>query len=85
MPPEDPIKPFIADSSSRGADYQFWLNGLEGMYLQTSDRTIEIGEENRAFILEVDDETTTYNAHFHDYLGGSVAFDVDVSDVGCGC
>lgn len=26
--PENPMKPFIADSSINGAGYQFWLNGL---------------------------------------------------------
>lgn len=55
------------------------------MYLQTSDRSLEIGENNRAFILDLDDASTTWSAHYHNYLGGSVAFDVNVSDVGCGC
>jgi len=76
--------PFIGDSDEHGADFQFWLNGVEGQEIKTTDRTIEISENNRAFVLEKEEEIPFW-AYQHKYLGGSVSFDVDISDVGCGC
>jgi len=79
------MKPFIANSSVVGADHQFWLNGIKGKQIATQDREIKLGEDNRAFVLKINDESTTTSAYFHDYLGGTVQFDVDVSNVDCGC
>ena len=52
--------------------------------MSTSDRTVGISENNRAFLLDKSEEDPIWT-YRHDYLGGSVSFDVDVSDVGCGC
>ena len=52
--------------------------------METIDNAIFFGGENRALILEKAVESVE-EAYMHPYLGGSVAFDVDVSDVACGC
>ena len=52
--------------------------------METTDTTLRIGDENRAFILEKPEEVVR-EAYKHPYLGGTVTFDVDIRDVGCGC
>ena len=52
--------------------------------METLDTTISVGDHNRAFILESAVEHVE-EAYMHPYLGGTVSFDVDVSDVTCGC
>lgn len=47
---------------------------------------IEIGENNRAFINDVAYDDDTWWSYKHDsYLGGTLAFDVNVADVPCQC
>lgn len=53
--------------------------------METKDDCITMGIENTAFIRDVTAYDTVDAAYWHAYQGGSVAFDVDVSDVGCGC
>jgi hypothetical protein len=59
------------------------LNGLAGQDLETNDRTITMGKNNRAFVLDTNQADSTYWAYYHQYIGGSVQFDVDVSQVEC--
>jgi len=61
------------------------MRGLDGKYLETKDDQIEMGLDNRAFILDYAMDDTTYWAYWHYYLGGTLQFDVDVSSVGCEC
>ena len=82
--PEVEFKNITADSDMHGADFNFFLNGIGGQNLETEDRTLKISENNRAFLLDKQEDTPFW-AYKHNYLGGSVSFDVDVSDVGCGC
>ena len=82
--PEVEFYNITADSDMHGADFKFVLNGIGGQDLETDDRTLRISENNRAFLLDKQEDTPFW-AYKHNYLGGSVSFDVDVSDVGCGC
>jgi hypothetical protein len=78
------MKMFIGDSSTYGI-YEFWLRGLDGAYLDTSDDRIEMGLNNRAFVLDNPYDDSTYWSYWHKYLGGTLKFDVDVNLVDCEC
>jgi hypothetical protein len=62
-----------------------YVKGLDGRALKTYEKTIEMGDNNRAFVMDGKNDTTTYWSYWHDYVGGTVEFEVDVSDVGCEC
>lgn len=42
-----------------------------------------MGADNRAWILDVDEDDSSYWAYWHSYLGGTLDFDVNVSNVDC--
>jgi hypothetical protein len=49
------------------------------------DDKIEMGLNNRAFVLDQPYDDSTYWAYYHKYMGGTLMFDVDVSNVDCEC
>ena len=61
------------------------MRGLDGSYLETSDDTIEMGLDNKAFVLEYEYDDSEFWSYWHEYLGGTLTFDVDVSKVECEC
>ena len=64
----------------------FFVKGLDGGLLETKDTCLTIGENNRAFLHDKDWNDSTDWAFFHDtYVGGSLSFDVDLSEVPCQC
>ena len=84
--PVNDFKPFVGYVETWGGDYEFYVKGLAGKHLNTYNTTIEMGENNRAFINDYAYDDDTLWAYKHDsYLGGTLAFDVDVSDVPCEC
>ena len=78
------MKSFIGNSSSLGL-WEFYVRGLDGKYLETKDDSITMGLNNRAFVLDYAMDDTTYWSYWHQYNGGTLMFDVDVSNVGCEC
>lgn len=62
-----------------------YVKGLDGRHLKTYERTVEMGLNNRAFVMDGKNDTTTYWSYWHDYVGGTVEYEVDVSNVGCEC
>lgn len=70
---ESNVKPLIGDSDYRTAGFEFFANGIEDKFIETIDRGLYIGENNRAFILEADDESVE-SVYLHPYLGGTVSF-----------
>jgi len=44
-----------------------------------------MGFDNRAFVLNEANDDSIDKAFKHKYLGGTLKFNVDVSDVGCNC
>ena len=75
----------IADAvKSSHKDATLVLNGVKGQTLTTSGDSLKISENNRAFFLKDASEKVEL-AYKHNYLGGSISFDVDIADVGCGC
>lgn len=44
-----------------------------------------MGLDNRAFVLDYENDDSTYWAYWHDLLGGSFEFEVEVNDIGCAC
>jgi len=85
VPEPAQLQGFIADSSELGENYEFFVRGLDGGYLETEDRSLTIGQNNRAFVLDMEMDDDSYWAYWHEYLGGSIHYDVDVSDAGCSC
>jgi hypothetical protein len=78
------MKGFIGDSSHYGI-WEFFVRGLDGRHLETQDDSIEMGLNNRAWVLDYAIDDTTYWAYWHNYRGGTFQFDVDVSSIGCEC
>ena len=61
------------------------MKGLDGKDLETMDDKIEMGLNNRAFVTDQPYDDSTYWAYWHKYIGGTLMFDVDVSNVDCEC
>jgi hypothetical protein len=76
---------FIGQSDQMGGPHNFYLKGLDGAYIETSSDTIKMGLDNKAFVLDYAYDDTEYWSYWHNYLGGTLYFDVDVSDVECEC
>jgi len=76
---------FVGFSDDIGGSWEFFVKGLDNQHLKTEDDCIEIGQNNKAFVLDYPMDDSTWWSYKHKYAGGSVAFDVDVSDVGCAC
>ena len=81
--PEDTAS-FKSFECSKGAK-NYYLKGRDGKALCTDADKIEMGLDNRAFVLNEANDGSIDKAFKHNYLGGSLKFDVDVSDVGCNC
>ena len=62
----------------------FFLKGRDGQALCTDANKIQMGLDNRAFVLTEADYSAD-KAFKPKYLGGTLKFDVDVSDLGCNC
>jgi len=79
------FKGFMAWTDYYWADWEMFVKGLDGRYLETAGTEVMMGLNNRAFVTDYANDESSYWAYWHYYLGGSVEFDVDVSDVGCAC
>jgi hypothetical protein len=62
----------------------YYLKGRDGQVLCTDGNQIEMGLDNRAFVL-TEANYSANKAFKPKYLGGTLKFDVDVSDLGCNC
>jgi len=60
-----------------------YVKGIDGQELSCKDRSINVGANNRAFITDYANDSSSYWAYYHYFLGGTMEFDVDVSKVGC--
>ena len=57
-----------------------WVKCLAGQCLTTEGSTIEMSNNNRAWVNDVQDDTESAElAYYHNYLGGSMEYDVDLS------
>ena len=73
------FKMFIGQSSKMGGPHNFYVKGLDGAYLETSNDKMSMGLDNKAFILDYAYDDSESWSYWHDYLGGTLYFDVDVS------
>jgi len=78
-------KKFTGYSEMKDGLFEFSIKGLDDRFLDTTYTGIEIGIENRGFINDYPNEVDTYWTYKDNYLGGSLEFDVDVSNVPCAC
>lgn len=62
-----------------------YVKGLPGKELSTNGDEVIMGLGNRSFLKDYAYDYDTYWSYWHPYFGGSVEFDVDVSDTGCAC
>lgn len=62
-----------------------WVKGIDGGYLETDGSVVRLGYNNRAWVTDFADDESVYWAYWHPYLGGSLSFDVDLSEVDCNC
>jgi len=58
--------------------------GLPGKELSSSGSTVTMGSNNRAWILDYPNADDVWWAYWHDYLGGTFEFEVDLAEIGCG-
>jgi len=81
-PPQ--FEPLIAEVDDYGT-WEFYVKGLYGSTLETDGDTLNMYMNNRAWVLDHPYDDSVFWAYKHKYQGGSVTFDVDMSEVGCGC
>ena len=62
---------------------RLYIMGKDERAVCTDEDEIEIGFDNLAWVYE--DSPDEVNVFKPNYLGGSLKFNVDVSDVGCNC
>jgi len=81
--PESVLVEFDAYTDYYGGDWKMFATGLKDMKLEGSGDMVTMGYNNRAWVLDYPNETTTYWSYWHDYLGGTFKFDVNLSAAGC--
>lgn len=60
----------------------FYVKGLDGQYLETSERGFEMGTNNRAFVMWTEEESAA-SAYHEVYIAGSLSVDIELYDQGC--
>lgn len=76
---------FEAYADVYGGQWDMYAYGLQGRELSSAGDSVTIGENNRAWILDYKKDDSTYWSYWHDYLGGSFEYTVDLSAVDCAC
>jgi len=73
---------FVAGTDQVGYDpeWEMWMIGLDSRNLTAWDRTVEMGFDNRAFVLDYMNNDDTYWAYWHDLLGGSFEYEVSLAN-----
>lgn len=62
-----------------------YVKGLDGKDLTTESTTVNMGFNNKAVVVDYPYDDSTYWAYYHDLIGGSFSYTVDVSNVDCAC
>jgi hypothetical protein len=75
---------FNAFTDYYGGDWGMTAMGLPGKELTSSGSTVTMGNNNRAWILDYPNDEDIYWSYWHDYLGGTFEFEVDLAEIGCG-
>jgi hypothetical protein len=83
--PQDLTQKFRAWLGYWDMELDTWAYGLEGKELVGHQDSLTVGAENRAFLLDVEDTSSIHYAYYHDFLGGSMEYSVDLRDVECAC
>ena len=73
----------LIDGNGDQNDVMFHIKGINQRALCTDGDQIEMGLNNRAWVLK--EENSRKSPVKPDYLGGTLRYVVDVSDVGCNC
>jgi hypothetical protein len=58
-----------------------YVKGLDDRTLTTSGNSLTLGANNRAWVTDSAQDDSSYYAYWHLYLGGTMEFDVDVSQL----
>ena len=75
---------FIGDKCEDGPT-ELYLTGQLEKTLTTDDSTINLGYENHSWVWLSKSDSTYENTYMHTYLGGSLSFDINVSQTDCAC
>ena len=75
---------FIGDKCMDGPT-ELFLKGQEDRQLSTDNKTINLGYDNKSWVWLNENSTDYRNSYQHAYLGGSLSFDVNVSQTECAC
>ena len=60
-------------------EWTFYVKGMDGSYLETFDRGLEMGTNNRAFVMWYDEDSIDV-AYTEVYIGGTLSVDIDLYD-----
>jgi len=78
--------PFNGYSDAMNGDWEFWIKGLDNKNLSTEMSLIKMGKDNRFFVRDYStDSEESFWAYQHNYLGGTLEFDVNVKQLNCSC
>lgn len=76
---------FEAHASYWNGDWKMHVKGLDERHVSTEGKTVKLGYNNRAWINDYPYDNSIYWAYRHNYLAGSMSFDIDLSNVDCAC
>lgn len=68
-----------------GGDWSMHVKGLDDRHVSTDGRTLYMGQNNRAWINDYAYDESVWWAYRHNYLAGSMSYDVDLHEVDCAC
>lgn len=72
-------------SDMEGGDFITYVKGLDGQCLETEGSGMKMGENNRSWIHAFATTESDSAAYKHYYLGGTLEYEVDLSQVECAC
>lgn len=76
---------FEAFTDYYGGPWEMTAYGLPNKQLTTSGNEVTMGHNNRAWILDYPNDQAVYWSYWHNYLGGTLSYDIDLSGVDCAC
>jgi len=75
----------MTHGSTSSSTLDYWVKGRDARDLDTAGTEIIMGEDNYSFVWELPDDSSVDNAYEHDLVGGSLSFNVDVTQMDESC
>lgn len=77
------FKPLNVYSPYYEGNFDFWVKGLDNKCLDTEGAEMSLGQNNRTWVRDRAIDDDLYWVYYHNFLGGTMEFDVDLSAVEC--